>query len=177
MARKVGVLCRLRSILSVRAKVIIYNAIVRPHIVYCATVLNMLSGSEIAKLQMLQNRAMRAILRTNRFRSIKSMLEELEWLNVRDELTVSILVFIYKLDKGMLPTYFNSYVVRGKDVHSYSTRIKDNLVISKFKKSKTARGVFRKGVLLYNALPERVRGSRTVDAFLRAMRKYLCGNP
>ena len=177
MARKVGVLCRLRSILSVRAKVIIYNAIVRPHIVYCATVLNMLSGSEIAKLQMLQNRAMRAILRTNRFRSIKSMLEELEWLNVRDELTVSILVFIYKLDKGMLPTYFNSYVVRGKDVHSYSTRIKDNLVISKFKKSKTARGVFRKGVLLYNALPERVRGSRTVDAFLRALRKHLCGNP
>ena len=103
------------------------------------------------------------------------MLDELEWLNVRNSIKLNLLVFIYKLDKGILPDYFNSYLVRGSDKHNYSTRNRENLVVSRCKKASTSRGVFHRGVHLYNALPECIRGSRTVDAFLRAARKHLGG--
>jgi hypothetical protein len=37
MGKKVGLLCRLSSILSLNSEKLVYNTIVRPHIVYCAT--------------------------------------------------------------------------------------------------------------------------------------------
>ena len=174
MAKKVGVLCRLRNILSINAKICIYNTIVRPHLNYCATILYMASGRAINRLQILQNRAIRCILNCNRYTSIKKMLNKLEWLNVRNGLLLNVLVFIFKLDKGLLPKYFSEYMVRNKDIHNYNTRNKDKLRSKLAKKCNNRRGLLHGGIEEYNRLPDIIRQSKNVDSFVKYLKKYLC---
>jgi hypothetical protein len=176
IARKVGVLSRLKNILSRRAKIMIYNVVVLPHYNYCATILNMANLESKKKLQILQNRAMRIILGVNRFRNIKSMLEELKWLCIKDSLNLSSLCFIYKLENKLLPIYFDRYRIKYSDIHSYNTRNKEKIVVSRIRKTRTAGGVLHRGVQMYNSLPETLKCVKTTGEFLRGAKRHLYGD-
>jgi len=76
-----------------------------------------------------QNRAMRAILNVSRFTKIKSMLEQLEWMNIRKDVRMNVFAFIYKLENNELPNYFNKYMINHLDLHSHNTRNKNKLVL------------------------------------------------
>jgi hypothetical protein len=65
-------------------------------------------------------------------------------------LRMNLMIFVYKLDCGLLPSYFDRCRVRGMDVHKYNTRNKENLIIGKMNRMKCRRGVLHRGVLLYN---------------------------
>jgi hypothetical protein len=60
--KKILYLGRIRNKLSMSTKKLVYNCIIAPHFDYCATVLWKTSEVNIAKLQKLQNKAMRFIL-------------------------------------------------------------------------------------------------------------------
>ncbi|KAJ8980268.1 hypothetical protein NQ317_018434 [Molorchus minor] len=59
----------------------VYNTIIKTHFEYCATVLFSLDLNKMLALQKLQNRAMRIILKCNRYTPISNMLSCLQWLN------------------------------------------------------------------------------------------------
>jgi hypothetical protein len=170
MAKKVGVLARMHDCMTKRGKIVLYNSIVLPHITYCATVLNYCNEEYLNKLQILQNRAMRVILGSDRYTRVNDMLNELKWLNVREQVDLYSLCFIYKLDHGLLPAYLNKYLIRNEDVHGYNTRIKGDIrVVMKG----DLKGVLTRGVSLYNSLPEDVRNAGTLDGFRRRISAHI----
>lgn len=63
VARKVGVLARLARNLNIGARMSIYKSVISPHFDYCSSLLYLGDASSFDRLQKLQNRAMRAILR------------------------------------------------------------------------------------------------------------------
>ena len=68
----------------------IYNTIIKPHFEFRSTILySCCSGQQIIRLQKLQNKAMRAILKVNRLISTSWMLDKLKWLNIRKRLQVN----------------------------------------------------------------------------------------
>jgi hypothetical protein len=74
---------------------------------------------------------MRVILKGNRYSKVRGMLEELDWMNVEESMRMNLMIFVYKLDCGLLPSYFDKCRVRGMNVYSCNTRYMKNLMIGK----------------------------------------------
>ena len=84
----------------------IYNTIIQPHFEFGSTILyNCCTETHINRLQKLQNKAMRTILRCNRYTSINTMLTTLKWLNIKQRLKLNTLKFIFKMREGSAPEY------------------------------------------------------------------------
>jgi hypothetical protein len=63
MAKKVGFLGRIQQKLTKTAKITIYNSIISPHLDFCSSILFLSNEEDLNRLQVIQNRAMRIILR------------------------------------------------------------------------------------------------------------------
>ena len=77
-----GALRHIRPFISQSAAMQIYNALIQPHLDYCRLVWDGLSNQLSEKLQKLQNRAARVILRANCETSSSMFLETLNWETV-----------------------------------------------------------------------------------------------
>lgn len=83
IAKKIGFLARISNKLPIQHRVLLYKSIVAPHFEYCPTILHLCDENEFARLQKLQNRAMRVILRCKKTTSISTMLGTLCWMSVK----------------------------------------------------------------------------------------------
>lgn len=61
--KKIGVVQRTTKYIQEKYKIIIYKSVIEPHFVYCPSILFIIADKEIDKLQKLQNRCMRFILK------------------------------------------------------------------------------------------------------------------
>jgi hypothetical protein len=59
---------------------------------------------------------MRVILKGNKYSNVRGMLEELDWINVEESMRMNLMIIVYKLDCGLLPSYLDKWRVRGMDV-------------------------------------------------------------
>ena len=60
-SQRVGVINRLRNLIPQNAKLQLFKGAILPHITYCSTVWNFCRASDSRKLEMVQERALRAI--------------------------------------------------------------------------------------------------------------------
>jgi hypothetical protein len=132
------------------AMITLYNSIVCPHVDYCSTVLFLMNDQQIAKLQKMQNRFMRLILKLPFDTSIKYMLEILAWLSIRQRINYNSLKFIYKVENEEFPQYLKRNLLKKET--SYSLRNQDDYVLPDFKKQITQNCLFYKGLADYNDL-------------------------
>ena len=78
---KIGFFKRIRNKMSIITSINIYNTIIKPHFEFGSTILHTCcSDQQITRLQKLQNKAMRTILKVNRLTSTIWMLDILKWL-------------------------------------------------------------------------------------------------
>lgn len=165
ISRGVNYLSRCAPYLSKWSRLAVFNTIIFPHFTFCSTILYLLNQGEIDRLQKLQNRAMRIILSCSRYTPIRSMLQQLCWLPVKEYLSFSALIFIYKVKSGRSPAYLVSKLTYIDQVHGYGTRQQnDFFVVSRGTKS-AENSVFNKGLKMYNALPREVKNCETLGEF------------
>lgn len=65
MALKAGILKRTGSKFNMQQKIQIYKTTIEPHVNYCSSILYLLGDGDIARIQKIQNKCMRDILRVN----------------------------------------------------------------------------------------------------------------
>lgn len=150
IAKKVGFMYRTCSRLRRDYKVTVYRTIVEPHFIYCASLLYLCTIADKEKLQKLQNRAMRCILRRPRDYSVKRMLDELGWLSVKQAIEYYSLILIFKIKRNLLPTYLSVNLRCNRDVHGRELRNKDDFRLPYRNKSTSQNSLFYKGVKLFN---------------------------
>lgn len=84
IGKKIGFFKRIRNKVSTLTAITIYNTIIKPHFEYGSTILyTCCNKQQISRLQKLQNKSMRAILKCNRYTPTISMLDALKWLKYR----------------------------------------------------------------------------------------------
>ena len=110
VGKKVGVLARLRNQLNCQQKISIYKTIIEPHFTYCSTILFLSKQSDLDRLQIMQNKCMRNILKLNRFSHQEDMLRILHFLSVQQLIKFNTLFFIYKITKGIAPQYLTERI-------------------------------------------------------------------
>lgn len=171
IGRRMGLLARLKYSLTCYSKLTIYNTIILPYYYNCGTVLYLVNQGGINRLQILQNRGMRIILGCRWDTNIKEMLINLEWLNVHELLMYQMFIFVYKMINGLMPSYFNKYVIRCNEIHSYNTRGRDNLYVQGATTNIGYNSVVKKGVILFNKLDNYVKQASSVVVFKRRVKE------
>lgn len=132
-----------------------------------------LDKTDLHRLQKLQNKAMRVILRCNKRTSISSMLNNLQWLSVSQKIELNVLIFIFKMIKGLMPDYLFKFVHFNHEIHSYNTKNKNNLHIEKT--NHTMNSLTNKGFNLFNELLVDIKNSGCVKQFKLKCIEYILG--
>lgn len=173
VAKKLFFFSRVASFLSMNTNIIVFKTIIQPHFEYCASILYFLDNNSMAALQKLQNRGMRIILKCSRLTPISVMLNVLNWFNVRTRLKYFMLVFVFKIVKKLLPSYFNQYITFNNQVHNYLTRRHTDLHVQNRNYRKYMNTLFIQGLNEFNNLPSALKECNNVISFKKALNEYL----
>lgn len=170
---KVSYLFRCSPYLSTWAKKTIFNTLILPHFHYCSSILFLLKQNDISRLQKLQNRSMRVILKKPRMTPTRDMLKELQWLPVRELLLFNTLVFIHKIKIGQAPQYLLNKVTYTSEIHQYNTRHREHFYIPRVDQERSQNSLYFKGLSKYNSLPVDIKSTDTITKFKKLLKSFL----
>lgn len=174
IGKKIGFFKRLRSKISIITAINIYNTIIKPHFEFGSTIIyTCCTDQQISRLQKLQNRAMRCILRCNRYAPINYMLNCLKWLNIRQRLKLNTLVFIQKMKMGDAPQYLCEQLIYVGDVQPYNLRNSEHFRLQQISNNTMQRSLFYKGLNEYNKLQPHIRNERNINVFRKEIIKCI----
>lgn len=151
MIKKISFLQRNRNRYYMHTKLLMYKSLIGPHVDFCSTVLFLATDTQLKELQVLQNRAMRAILNCGIRTSIETMLNRLKLLDVKQRIYFNVLIAVHKMKLGLLPPYLTQQLRYVGDVQPYGLRSNNRFRLPDY----TGQGqnsLFYKGVDLYNKM-------------------------
>jgi len=116
IGKKTSFLNRIGSFVSPYNRCIVYKSIIAPHFEYYATLLIEMGETQSNKLQIAQNRAMRIILRCNRFTKVEHMLQALQFMSVKQRVCYNMAVFTFKILNNMASVALSNKIeIVGRD--------------------------------------------------------------
>ena len=98
-------LSSIRHYLTTEAAKSAVNALITSRLDYCNSLLHNIPLSQTARLQRVQNKAVRLITRTSKHDHITPVLKEPHWLPVESRFAFNMLVMTFKCMNGLAPSY------------------------------------------------------------------------
>ena len=140
------------------------------------SMLFLLNATQMDKLQKLQNRTRCIILNKKFDTNIRSMLNELNWLNVRQIVTFHTLKFIHNMKLGKCSEYLNGKLQRNSEIHNYDTRTKNNYRLPYIRTTRDINCLEYNGIRKYNELPSRIKDCKNMILFKKLLTEYCKNN-
>ena len=173
IAKKLYFFRSIRNKLSVYTSIKIFNSIIKPHFEFCSTIMLMFNNEMVKRLQVLQNRGMRIILKKNKFVSKSSLFNSLNWLNVNQKIKFNVIIFVFKIINGYLPKYLMEKLNYVGDLTQYNLRNKFDFRLDLFRNSRTQNSLIYKGLRLYNEIPIELRNEKNLLKFKKKLETYV----
>lgn len=174
IGKKIGFFKRVRKQISILTAINIYNTIIKPHFEFGSTILyTCCTAHQLERLQKMQNRAMRIILKCSRYTSTHFMLESLKWLNIRQRLKLNTLKFIRKMRRNEAPEYLTEQIIYVKEAQPYQLRNMEHFRIARVSTTAMQRSLFYKGLQLYNSLPNNVQNETNHNVFIKHVTHFV----
>ncbi len=173
LSKKIGFFSRISGHLSVWARTLVYNTIIKPHFQYCCSLLISCNSTDVERIQKQQNKCMRIILRCPYTTSIKKMLSSLGWMNVKNLIHRSSSIFVYKIYNNVSAPYLKKFLTRRSEIHKYDTRNKDHFDVVFTRSSKLKKLLFYEGIRIFNKLPEEIKKSTSIGSFIKLLDEFI----
>jgi hypothetical protein len=169
VSRSIGIM-KYCKFLPKRVLIHMYNAFVLPHIDYCCTVFYPLSQTNVTRLQRLQNRALRLLLKAPPRTHIEDMLSELNFMSIKQRQLFNLLVFTWKIVNNHLPSYLCDFNFVA-NVHQHFTRSSqaNTVFIPRCSKRSLQFNAFTQ----WNILPAELRNAQSLPVFKRECSRYV----
>lgn len=164
---------RVRGCLSTKSCWQLYNAFILPHLSYMNTVWGSAAASHLNVLKVLQNRVIKTIRKLPLlFPSASLYSPEVLPLNLLHKYNCLILVFKikYKLVES------NIRLIEFHDLHSHSTRARQNFYVSRPRTELALKHFFYSGITQFNALPNHLKLELNLSSYKKKLKKYLFEN-
>ena len=128
ISRNIGILNKLKHVLPLNTKIVIYNSLILSHINY-----GLLAwGYSCGRVIKLQKKAMRIISLSKYNAHTEPIFKQLRLLKVIDILKLQELKFYYKFKNNKLPIYLQNLPFQHNfEIHEHNTRIQNLLQIGK----------------------------------------------
>ena len=162
--RTLGFLRRNLQVKSPELKTTAYNTLVRPLVEYASPVWDPHTKTNIHKLEMVQRRAARYVLRKyNHTSSVGDMLDQLGWLTLQRRREMARLVLLYKMRNGLIAINGEAYTTPisrpSRHVHQYGYQIPHS------KAEFHSQSFFPRTIRQWNSLPFQIVAATTPDSF------------
>ncbi len=169
VSKRLGLLSRIRSCLTIESSKCVYNSIVQPIFDYADVVWSELPIGCSQTLQRLQNRAARIILQRE---SSRNTFDILNWVNLSTRRQIHKCVSVFKCLNNLVPEYLSEHFTRNCNIHSYNTRRKNDLHAIKPNLSLGKRSFKYSGSLLYNTLPSEIKNAVSLPNFKNLIQRH-----
>ena len=167
VSKYIGMMYRIRPLLATTHMNTIYKAIILPRLTYCDTVWGNCSSTLCTRIERLQNRAGRAILKVPVRTSSQLIRERLDWKSLSDLRYEHLCVLVYKCVAGFVPQYLQATFSSVKNYHSYKTRgsTQGNMALNLKPRTEAGRRTFLfRGAKAWNALDAQLKTPLPVSA-------------
>ena len=153
----------------------LYCSLVRSNLEYCSVVWSPYSRKNIDKLERVQRRATKFILKTKD--SYETRLEKLNLLSLEDRRVLTDVTFFFKALKGLVDIDVSHFVDFYSNCDYYSFRHYDNLMLKKkYARTNTLKySYFHRIVDSWNILPVDIRTASCTGSFKFKVKKFLMG--
>lgn len=133
----------------------------------------MSNASMIDRMQKLQNRAMRIILKRDRYTPIKIMLDKLNWLSVYQRLIYKTILYVFKIKYKLVPQYLVRNLIYVGDSQPYELRNMDNFRLPAVNRCSAQNQIMYKGLKLFNEMPSFIKLESRIKHFSNHIIKYV----
>ena len=122
IAYGLGAIRRCRPFVPQTTLIDIYNSLIQSHLDYCYEVWDTIGVTASEKLQKLQNRAARLILRADYNTHSKSLLDQLGWEKLNERRAKQKAVMMYKVRNSSAPSCLTALFKTVAETNSYNLR-------------------------------------------------------
>ena len=120
-----GILRKVKGVLSTTCLIKLYNAFILPHINYCNIVWGSASLTAMNKLVTTQKRAIKLALKVPLTTATNRIYEQSKLKAIATIHRIQISIFMYKYNQNLLPLGFCDKYSKIETTHCYNTRQKD----------------------------------------------------
>ena len=175
---RIGVLNKIKACLSLKQRILYYNAMIKPILSYVNVVWTVCSKCDLLRLLRLQKRAARVILDADPRAPSVDLFNKLKWIPFYEEAEIAKYTIAYKRTNFVVPSYLMNMLRLNSEQHSRSTRFCNlNFVCPKYKRKTEGGRTFSVSTSkLWNSLPTDIRKKETVKSFKNALRNRVLDN-
>ena len=175
ISTKISLLRNLSKYVPIKVLKMFYQSYILPCIDYGSITWGSASSLHLERLNKLQKRAARIILRTDFDTPSQEMFQELEWLAVPNRIDYNKAVLTYRALNNLTPAYITNLLKPMSQVHSLNLRSSENgsLYVPRSRTSLYSGSFSCSAPRLWNALPQCVREAGSLDSFKKNLKNNL----
>jgi len=173
MAKKIYFLNRMRKRLDKETKRILYKSLIVSQIDYCSSILFMCNQQQMNSLQVLQNKALRAILNRNRYERVNDMLRDADLLSVQQRVNYNTMKLIYKAEHQRLPSYLCDLFTYVSNVQPYNLRNNNEFRLPVYMSSFTQNSILFKEIQMYNVFKATYQVTPNIEKFKKDLIEFV----
>ena len=142
---------------------------------YANSLLMNVNVTDIHRLQRIQNRAARIVLKARKYDRASPLLTQLHWLPVKKRIVYKIALLVFKCIHNLAPGYL-SHLLNIRQQSRYNLRSRGDALLLHIPRISSKKGEQSSdfcGPTVWNSLPVQVRTCTSVEAFKRNLKSYL----
>lgn len=151
----------------------IYYTLVHPYLNYGILLWGSTFKTHTKKLQILQNKALRAITLSDYNSSADPLFKQLNIPKLQDLFYIQLGKIMYKNTVNSLPPPLSKYFECNANYHDHNTRSRGHPHISSRNSQFVLRSYLHKAPDLWYKIPSEIKNSTTITAFTKRFRKFL----
>ena len=171
LSKTIGIIRRASFILDRPTLRSLYFSLSYPYLSYCNIVWGSTHPSKVQKLITCQKKLIRVISKAQYLAHTEPLYHDLGILKLEQINVFQIASFMYKYSNNLLPSVFIGFFNRPD--HSYQTRNRDNYLTQRHRLNLSKMTVGYLGPTIWNAIPEYIKTSSSVDSFNLNIKKHL----
>ena len=154
-----GIFSKLRYYIDTKTMIEMYHALFNSKVLYGILCWGATSTTNINKLQVLQNKALRNMNKAPRYYRLDNFYLNHRILKVQELYQLEIAKFMHSHSHGNLPACFTSFFVESRFLHNYTTRFSSsrNYNITNFRTNRGQRSIQFLGPKVWNQVPNEIR--------------------
>ena len=160
------------NIASFKTRLMVANACFMSILIYMITIWGSTEEYILNCVQLMQNKAARCVTKLDRYTSIKTLLDQCNWLSVRQLIFYHSVLQIRKTKQTKKPDYIYS------NLQTTNTRssVDGNLKIPAKKTAIASRSFMVRAVLHWNQTPPKIRNCNTLNSPKKNVKEYVKQN-
>src|SRR6218665_3390646 len=161
-SKVLGILYRASHLLDKDRLKLLYCTLFEPYIAYCGTVWSSNKNGNLDRILRLQKRAVRIITHSSFLAHSASLFKALNILTIYDLTHLSVLVYMFRATRNLLPHTFSSYLIHMDQIHSHFTRGSVNYATPFAQTTLRMASLQVMGPRLWDSLPTRVKQTQSI---------------